>query len=99
MSGGLNFEGSNVSFDPQVVYNKNLSESNFTGIYFSPFTDFTDVSIMGSTFSFDNNISTIDMFNSSIASSYYDDRTTINGKSVDEYLKVETYNKTVNRHL
>ena len=102
MSGGLNFEGSNIRFDPQVVYNKNLSGSNFTGIYFSPFTDFTDVNIIGSTFSFDNDSSTIDMFNSSIASSYYDDTTTINGKSVDEYLKRETFNKQQNgktKHL
>ncbi len=96
MSGGLNFEGSNIRFDPQVVYNKNLSGSNFTGIYFSPFTNFTDVNIIGSTFSFDNDSSTIDMFNSSIASAYYDDTTTINGKSVDEYLKRETYNQPKN---
>jgi len=99
MSGGLNFEGSNIRFDPQAVYNKNLSGSNFTGIYFSPFTDFTDVNIIGSTFSFDNDSSTIDMFNSSIASSYYDDTTTINGKPVDEYLKGETVNKSSEKRL
>ncbi len=96
---GLNFEGSNARFDPQVVYNKNLSGSNFTGIYFSPFADFTDVNIIGSKFSFDNDNSTIDMFNSSIASAYYDDSNTINEKSVDEYLKGETYNKPKTKHL
>ncbi len=87
---GLNFKGSNVIFNPQVVYNKDMSNCNFEGVHFSPFASFAGVNIEGSSFSPDNDRSTIDTFNSSISRAIYNDQTRINGKSVEEYLALET---------
>ena len=97
VSGGINFKGSNVTIDPQQVYNKNMSGSDFTGIYFSPFADFTMVNISGSKFSFDDDETTIDVFNSSVKNAIYDDNTKINDKPVEEYFKIEAINANRSR--
>ncbi len=49
---GIDFRGTNLggTFDPQVVYKKNLSGCNFSGILFNPFVNFAGVDIRGCTF-------------------------------------------------
>ena len=92
VSGGINFKGSNARIDPQQVYNKNMSGSDYTGLYFSPFADFTMANICGSKFSFDDDDSTIDVFNSTIKNAIYDDDTKINEMPVDEFFETEKKN-------
>ena len=83
---GLNFNGSNAVFNPQVVYKKDLSNSTFEKVFFSPFANFTGVNIENSVFSFDNDRKTIDLFNSSIGKSIYNENTRINEQTVDEFI-------------
>lgn len=83
---GLNFVNSNANFNPQNVYMKDISECDLSGIFFSPFTNFMGVNIKGTKLSFDNDRSTFDLFNSSIEKAIYDERTTINGMPVEEYI-------------
>ena len=94
---GLNFVGSNANFNPQNVYKKDISDCDLSGIYFSPFTIFTGVNIKGTKLSFDNDRSTIDIFNSTIKYAIYDDRTTINNMSVNEYINEMLMHKSNNR--
>lgn len=46
---GLNFEGSNASINPQEVYQKDMSNGNYSGLSFST-SDFNGVNIKGSKF-------------------------------------------------
>ena len=96
---GLNFEGSNARFNPQVVYQKDLSNCNLNGIFFSPFTDFTGVKLYGATLSYDNDDRTIDMFNSSIKKSFCDENTKINGKTVEEFFNEEKHDDVYQKKL
>lgn len=47
----IDFSYTNVDIDPQTVYNKDLSNSKFCGVLFSPFTNFNGVNIKGCDFS------------------------------------------------
>ena len=96
---GLDFTDTNIrGLNPQIVYQKDLSNCDFTGIYFQPFTMFNGVNLEGTKLSYDNNSTTIDLFNSSIKQAIYDENTRINNKTVEEFFeKKETNNKTANR--
>ncbi len=78
---GIDFRGCNINLDPQTVYNKDLSNSNFEGLHIDTFMDFTGVDIRGSKFSEDNDPRTVDFASSSFAQALYDDNTTYNGIS------------------
>ena len=94
---GLDFSYTNVRFNPQVVYDKNLSNCDFTGVFFQPFTDFTGVKLYGTKLTYDDNPRTIDSFNESVMHSEYDENTKINNKSVEEYFGItDITNKTTN---
>ncbi len=96
---GLKFEESNARFNPQVVYQKDLSGCNLNGIFFSPFTDFTGVKLYGATLSYDNDDRTIDLFNPSIKKSFYDENTKINGKTVEEFFNEEKHDDVYQKKL
>lgn len=75
----IDFRGTNLVFDPQTVYKKDLSNSNFEGLHIMPFLDFTGVNIKGCRFSKDNDPRTIDYLNSTFEYAIYDDSTTYDG--------------------
>lgn len=80
---GIDFRECNIgSFNPQLVYNRDLSGSNFEGVFISPFMNFKDVDIRGAKFSADNDPKTIDVFNESFRYAIYDETTTYNGISL-----------------
>ena len=65
---GIDFRGTNIeiggyNLKPQAVYNTDLSNCDFEGIYINPLANFTGVNIKGTRFSVDNNPMTMDMFN------------------------------------
>ena len=76
---GIDFRECNISFNPQEVYNKDLSNCNFEGLFISPFINFSGVDIRGTRFSRDNNSKTIDIFNGTFKDAIYDDNTTYDG--------------------
>ena len=91
---GIDFCGTNVTFsnatlNPQTVYNKDLSDCNFEGIFISPFVDFSGVNIKGAKFSVDSDIKTVDVFNSTFQNAIYDENTTYNGISLVDSLDSE----------
>lgn len=75
----IDFRGTNISFNPQNVYNRNLRNSNFEGLHMNPWIDFTGVDIRGCKFSFDEDKRTIDFIVSSLEKAIYDETTTYNG--------------------
>ena len=86
---GINFQNTNVilgahGLNPQEVYNKNISNCNFEGIYVPPFVDFTGVDIRGTRFSNDKNPVSLDFFNGTFKDAIWDESTTYNGKSFGE---------------
>ena len=86
---GIDFRGTNIeiggyNLDPQKVYNKDLSNCNFEGIFIKPFADFRGVDIRGSRFSIDNNPMTLDFFNVTFKDAIWDENTTYNGRSFSE---------------
>ena len=87
---GIDFKDSNIDFtllNPQTVYNKDLSNCNFEGIYISPFINFKGVDIRGSHFSNDNDARTLDMFPHTFIDAIYDENTTYDGKPIVELLE------------
>jgi len=85
---GIDFRGCNIEhLDPQIVYNKDLSNSNFEGIFMRPFISFEGVDIRGSKFSYDDNNMTINVLNESLSRAIYDDTTTFNGIPLTEIFK------------
>ncbi len=81
---GIDFRGCNIMFDPQIVYNKDLSNSNFEGLHIDTFMNFTGVDIRGSKFSSDNDPRTVDWANATFSQAVYDENTTYNGNSFVE---------------
>ncbi len=81
---GLDFSDCNLSFNPQEVYNKDLSNCNFERVHIGPFTNFNEVDIRGTKFSDDNDPTTMNTVNSSFKDALYDEDTTYNGKSFVE---------------
>ena len=75
----MDFSYTNVSFNPQTVYNRTLRNSNFEGVHISPWWNFEGIDIRGCRFSEDKDIRTIDYFNGSFARAIYDETTTYNG--------------------
>lgn len=92
---GINFEDCNINFNPQKVYNKDLSNSNFNKVFISPFMDFTGVDIRGCTFSKDEDATTLDMFNMHFKDAIYDETTTYNGIPFTEILSKEQKNSNL----
>ena len=76
---GLNLSGTNIRFNPQEIYNKDLSNCNLEGIYFPVTTNFKDVNICGSRFTTDANDRTFDINEDILSEAIYDDRTLLNG--------------------
>jgi hypothetical protein len=90
---GIDFRGSNISFNPQVVYNKDLSNCNFEGIYFPVSTNFTDVNICGTKFTNDGRATTFDINEESLSKGIYDENTTLNGIPLTELIKKDSAKK------
>lgn len=91
---GIDFCGTNVTFsnatlNPQTVYNKDLSDCNFEGIFISPFVDFSGVNIKGAKFSVDSDVRTVDVFNNTFRNAIYDENTTYNGIPLVDLLDSE----------
>lgn len=76
---GIDFSDCNIRLQPQVVYNKDLRNCTFNGIYIGPFYDFSGVDIRGCKFSCDKDPNTDDDLNPSFANAIYDENTTYNG--------------------
>ena len=76
---GIDFRGCNIVLKPQEVYEKDLKNCNFEGIYISPLMNFTGVDIRGSKFSDDSDPKTIDGKNIHFKDAIYDETTTYNG--------------------
>ena len=81
---GIDFRGCSISFNPQEVYHKDLSNSNFEGVSISPFMDFRGVDIRGSKFAQENLPGIIDSKNSTFQYAIYDENTTYNGISFND---------------
>ena len=86
----IDFRDTNIEFDPQLVYNKDLSGSNFEGLYIGPFMNFKGVNIKGCKFSEDNNPNTDDYLNLTFKDSIFDETTTYNGTPLTELIKNKT---------
>lgn len=43
---GMDFSGTNIHFNPQEIYNRDMTDVNATGVTFSPFTDSFDDAIL-----------------------------------------------------
>ena len=87
---GIDFSNTNLNttlFNPQKVYQKNISGCDFTGLYFSPFSfDLSNVDVRGTSFSSNpNEENSMPNFENAL----YDDTTTFNGVPVTEILKQE----------
>lgn len=83
---GIDFSDCNINFNPQKVYNKDLSNCNFEGVHISPFLNFSDVDIRGTSFSNDNDSTTIDTLNMTFKNAIYDETTTYNGIPLTEII-------------
>ena len=95
----IDFRGTNLLLNPQIVYRKNLRECDFDRIFISPFLNFRGVDIRGCRFSEDDNPTTDDHFNLTFKDAIYDETTTYNGISFIKILseKIEDDNKKVNK--
>ncbi len=82
---GVDFTGTNIKLDPQEVYNKDLRNCDFTGVYLDPLINFKDSDISGAKFSTDNDPTTIDLM-PRFKNAIYDEYTTYNGVSLVEIL-------------
>ncbi len=82
---GIDFRGTNIKLDPQEVYNKDLRNCDFTGVYLSPIIDFNGSDVRGARFSYDNDSTTIDIM-PRFKNAIYDEYTTYNGVSLVEIL-------------
>ena len=80
----------NIGFDPQMVYQKDLRNSNFEGIYIGPFMNFNGVNIIGCKFSDDKNPNTDDYLNHTFKNAIFDETTTYNGIPITEFIKNRT---------
>ena len=83
---GVDFRGTNVYFNPQEVYNKDLSNCNFEGLSIMGAADFSGINVCGSKFSSDNKSSTFDINTGSFTYAIYDDNTTLNGIPIKELI-------------
>lgn len=83
---GIDFRGCNISFNPQEVYNKDLSNCNFEGVFIHASTDFTGVNICGTKFTSDNNTATFDINLHNFVNAIYDENTTLNGIPIIELI-------------
>ncbi len=85
---GIDFSGQYLpSIKPQEVYNKDLSNCNFEGVFIHASTDFTGVNICGTKFTRDNNTATFDINPHNFINAIYDDKTTLNGEPLTELIK------------
>ena len=87
---GIDFSNTNLNttlFNPQEVYQRNISGCDFTGLYFSPFSfDLSNVDVRGTSFSSGpNDENTIPNFENAL----YDETTTYNGVPITEIIKQE----------
>ena len=81
---GIDFRGCNIDLRPDEVYEKDLKNCNFEGLYISPLMNFKDVDIRGALFSDDNDPRTIDRMNIFFKDAIYDSTTKYNGISFTE---------------
>lgn len=84
---GVDFRGTNVYFNPQEVYNKDLSNCNFEGISIMGAANFSGINVCGSKFSSDNKSSTFDINSGSFINAIYDENTTLNGIPLKELIE------------
>ena len=82
---GVDFRGTNIRLDPQEVYNKDLRNCDFTGVYLDPLINFNDSDIRGAKFSYDNDPTTIDLM-PRFKNAIYDETTIYNGISLIELI-------------
>ena len=97
---GIDFRETNLlfnsTFNPQKVYNKDLSGCDFTGVYIEPMTNFSGVDIRGAKFSIDDKNERFDMFNVTFKDAIYDETTTYNGIPFTKIFKeVNKYNTEI----
>ena len=93
---GIDFRDTNISFganDPQYVYNKDMSNSNFEGIIFSPAANFDGVNICGSRFSRNNTGKIIDISEENFKNAIYDENTTLDGIKLIDLIKKDEEKK------
>lgn len=83
---GIDFEGTNVEFNPQKVYQKDLRNCNFMGVFFHVSIDFSNVDIRGAKFTSDEKTGTFDINKEALSKGIYDETTTLNGESLVELL-------------
>ena len=77
---GIDFRGCNVeNINPQLVWHKDLSGCDFTGVGILPATNFDGVNIKGAKFSRDNDDKTLEFSPYSLMNAIYDDETTFDG--------------------
>lgn len=82
---GIDFSDCNIDLmNPQLVYKKNLKGCNFERVHLNPFVNFSGVDVTGCKFSEDENALTIDMMNSTLENSIYDETTTYNGIPIEK---------------
>ena len=97
---GIDFRGCNIILKPQDAYNKDLSNSNFEGIYIDPFMDFTGINIKGCKFGNDNYPKTIYRGSSFFPLAKYDETTTFDGIPFTEiYGECKYEEKDINRRV
>jgi hypothetical protein len=86
----LDLSGHNVHpFNPQYVYKKDMSFSNFSGIIFPVTTVFKGVDVRGSTFTTDGLDRTMDINANNFIGAIYDENTTLDGIPIDQLLDVK----------
>lgn len=76
---GVDFRGCNIFFNPQEIYERDLSGCNFEGMYIPPFMNFIGVNLKGAKFSSDNDPYTKDYGSSYFPLAIYDETTTFDG--------------------
>lgn len=90
---GIDFSGTNAKFNPQDIYQKNLRNCNFSGMFIGPWMNFRDVDIRGCTFTSDDDPMTIDKGSMTFEEAIYDDTTTFDGIPLAEWLNKMYGNK------
>ena len=92
---GINFEGCNIgTLNPQIIYQKDLSGCNFTGVVMSPSSDYEGVIINGCTFTTSDK-PVLQIVPETFEKAIYDDETTFDGKPLKE--KLAESKKTAHR--